>query len=60
MPAALRVCAMALCMLASAGCGQKGPLFLPDREVIATPPPAPDAATAPEREESKEDEEKGR
>lgn len=57
----LVLCAFAPGMLTFAGCGQKGPLFLPDREKTATPPPrAPEPAAAPESEKPKEDEAKRR
>ena len=40
----------------AAGCGQKGPLFLPDRDVTEVPP-APAPASEPTSEETKKKEE---
>jgi len=34
-------------MLLAGGCGQKGPLFLPDKHKSAVPPPAAAPAAAP-------------
>jgi predicted small lipoprotein YifL len=41
--------------LASASCGQKGPLFLPDEESTVVEPPAP-AAESPSEETKKKEE----
>ncbi|HJS21545.1 MAG TPA: lipoprotein [Steroidobacteraceae bacterium] len=43
--------------LASTSCGQKGPLFLPDRETTVVQPPAPTPGTEPASEETKKKEE---
>ena len=37
----------ALLALAAAGCGQKGPLYLPDAKPTPTPAPAPATRPAP-------------
>ena len=54
---AARVGMLVALALAAAGCGQKGPLFLPDRETEAVEPPAPAPATEPANEETKKKEE---
>jgi predicted small lipoprotein YifL len=38
--------------LALAGCGQKGPLYLPDREASEVQPPAPQPPTEPASEDT--------
>jgi len=40
---------LALAALSCGGCGQKGPLYLPDKggKVVTSAPPAPQSATAP-------------
>jgi predicted small lipoprotein YifL len=43
--------------LVAVGCGQKGPLFLPDREPTVVQQPAPPAGTEPASEETKKKEE---
>ena len=43
--------------LAVSGCGQKGPLFIPDHETETVEPAAPAAGTEPAREETKKKEE---
>jgi predicted small lipoprotein YifL len=43
--------------LVLAGCGQKGPLFLPDRETEEVQPPAPKPASEPASEETRKKEE---
>jgi predicted small lipoprotein YifL len=44
--------------LVAAGCGQKGPLFLPDKNasVVTRPAPAPAATTPAQPEDKKKDE----
>jgi len=42
-----RAAALGLLALLLAGCGQKGPLYLPDRQPTAVTPPAPPPAAAP-------------
>lgn len=52
---AVRAClATALLMgaFALAGCGQKGPLYLPDRETSEVQPPAPQPPTEPASEDT--------
>ena len=39
-----------------AGCGQRGPLTLPTRDVEATPAPAPETQVTDEEQESEEQE----
>ncbi len=59
--AATRVSTMLLVgLLALTACGQKGPLFLPDREAPVAQPPAPAPETTPESEDRDKDEEKPR
>lgn len=43
--------------LVVAGCGQKGPLYLPDRETTVVQPPVPAPGTEPASEETKKKEE---
>jgi predicted small lipoprotein YifL len=43
--------------LVVAGCGQKGPLYLPDRETTVVQPPAPAPGTGSGSEETKKKEE---
>jgi predicted small lipoprotein YifL len=43
--------------LVSAGCGQKGPLFLPDSEPTVVETPTPQPGTPPASEETKKKEE---
>ena len=40
---------LALAVLAAGGCGQKGPLYLPDKggKVVTSAPPTPEAQPAP-------------
>ena len=40
---------LALAALAAGGCGQKGPLYLPDKvgKVVTSPPPVPQAQATP-------------
>jgi predicted small lipoprotein YifL len=42
---AARLCALLGALLVTAGCGQKGALFLPDPAPQAVPAPAPGSAT---------------
>jgi predicted small lipoprotein YifL len=41
--------------LVAAGCGQKGPLFLPDKNASVVTRPAPTAAPATQPEDKKKD-----
>ena len=54
---AVRIGFLVALALASASCGQKGPLFLPDSEGTVVQPPAPAPATEPASEETKKKEE---
>ena len=54
---------LAVCALAAGGCGQKGPLYLPDKggKVVTSAPPAapstPAAPAAPKRGDKDQDQE---
>ena len=54
---AARIGMLVALALAVAGCGQKGPLFLPDRDTTVVQPPAPHPGTEPASEETKKKEE---
>ncbi len=52
---AIRACAVACCLVGPvvlAGCGQTGPLFLPEGETKEAVPPAPQPGTEPASEET--------
>ncbi|MEM9254839.1 MAG: hypothetical protein AAGA91_05285 [Pseudomonadota bacterium] len=44
----LRVLALILTLFSSGGCGQMGPLYMPDQEPITAPPDTPAPTQMPE------------